>query len=289
MGVDLWELRAKRIGENLFMFRVHPRDFTQSECLQICQKLVDALNRWPDVSKLTSKIAQVCDIPATRALFVLVVRNLFPDKPIRSGTPALTHEPNSRLKIKYSFVTVLPRIDPLTWGVQYWKWKQNVDNLPDVSIPSADNLKVLFGHREHNDSLNMSTANRDVPVIEVKVPEGLDPETAFKLRRTDAFMRLSAATWMRNGSIVCSNTTTNAFKTTMFSRFAPSSSIDRCHRLYPGEMQFSRLFGMEERPNHRLIIPGCRVEKDVPGIPAFVVGSKDRTWTEPIGDAAIRA
>jgi len=265
-----WELRANG-GKSRRKFCRLPAignpnavTYDQDEALAICQKLVDALNRWPDEDAISGTVLSSRPKPTTKVLIDAAHVSALPAKPLERPWPTFGKQ-DLNLSIR------VWHLDPET-----------LESVVTTVIVAARGI-----HRDAPDPGNIvfytSELNGSALGASSYRTAGVDIADQEKLIRCERFIRYFHGVWSRR-SLVCTKDEARSFAKAHMAKFQDSTCRTRGE--YDGGSVF-RHFRRLESHNIRLK-PGQPVKNSIAGtLPWPKINSVDVSWVKPLYDMAL--
>lgn len=272
-GLLNWDLVATQGKEiNRFML-IRQRDYTEAEVMTFCTLFTDALNRWPDMTELTTAASKPKQ--AVRALFNAVIADgAFPHstKPFRFSAPRPAVVP------KTCFVDLtVPIINPNTFKGTEMGFRITHRQIA-TNIPEPENVVFGFG-RSIMDYEGVRSDGTWRSQIE---PDwDIDGSTRTALENTERFMRWFASVWAKRCPVV-SESDAKAFFKAMVKKFGNERRA--LNTLYDGHSLFHSIIIREQL--RRQIRATINVRNNVSGtIPNVMIDAVDFSWTQIVLEA----
>ncbi|KAK7538484.1 uncharacterized protein J3D65DRAFT_602500 [Phyllosticta citribraziliensis] len=272
-----WYIIAVESDIPYYFARVLQSQFSEAQAQQMCQLLVDILNRWPgsEATLASKEPMSTCNVPADHLpLMVMMETHLFPNRPIRircASYRGTKHPVTVSLQIKL--------IDPTTRKPYFFSQTYSVSQMPaNAQVPEVgDNVVVNYVGKapdafEGKDQSGSFRSN--LPA------SGIDNATRSKLENCERLLRHLA---VRLSQTLINEDAAKAIGDHLLDTLAggrktlvKSGPYGKKRLVYPIRYIQRRLWK---------IVHGESVLKDVSEpFPPFFVYSLDRRWVIPVID-----
>ncbi|KAH7469601.1 hypothetical protein FOMA001_g14721 [Fusarium oxysporum f. sp. matthiolae] len=228
---DGWVLQAEQLGEDgaRRFTRLDKDVFSYEESMQICERLTDALNRWPDLDAISvGGTGTLRRRYAVRILFRAIQNKLFPDRPLLYHPPSLVLFKAQKSRIGHHTNITFDVINPSTLKAEQSTWsfhRQMFETgLAAHVIPEPKN--VIFCHMPPLFPSSFKTLT-DQPMDLTKVAD-LNDEAGYQ--RAYQIGKFITSLWLRTKSPFITRAEVVGFCRETVKPFAPRPSPWKVHR-----------------------------------------------------------
>ncbi|KAG5749114.1 hypothetical protein H9Q70_008207 [Fusarium xylarioides] len=273
-----WVLQAHQsTGEYRRFIRLDKAVFSYDESLQMCQRLTDALNRWPDMDAISVGEAGILKrrwLPVGRILFRAIQHKVSPHRPIPYHNPTLlSYKPDKGRPTQgadFSFYF----IDPITLKDRRVRWclsRGRIERGPLAPIvPEPDNIIFTSLPPLYPSVTEPLDTGLDGQLMDLSKLVELTDEAGY--RHVEQIRKFVVSRWLR---------TQSPFK-------LPTQVTTFCQETAKPFLTSCLPWRLERIAIKRTIFPSESLKKDHPDLtfrPIVVKGS-DYFWLRPVLQAA---
>jgi len=277
---ELWSLQAKKPGELRLFCKLpafipnqnQPLSYTKEEAFAICRKLVDAINRWPDIDAISTATPTARMRPTLNTLFSAAQYSALPQKPVRGPQITLVKD---RTNNRTALQVILRRIDPGTWTGQKVVYRVQSNQIRSEP-PKAQNMVLgTIANRSVEDP------GKDGHFASVILPEiDLDERRRSQLQREERFLWHLCSIWPHQCPVMTAPEAQARIDSEV-KKLGLRNAIER--KVYDGKMLI-RLSDAVVKGGIGVLLGKAPTNDISCPLPIVRIQSPDFAWTRPVVD-----